>query len=80
MDSPGEIDPLLLANAIKKVPPAPCDDCVNASRCATELLACLTYIEYSNSPRGHYDSAAIRAPTTAIYNRAFSVKQRHVRR
>ena len=76
MDSPGEMDPLLLADAIKKVPP--CDDCVNASRCATESLACLTYIEYSNS--GRYDPVAIRAPTSATYNRAFSVKQRHVRR
>ena len=62
-----------IAEAIKEVPPAPCDGCVHASRCALESLACLTFIEYFNSRHGCYNPDALRMPTSAIYNRAFGV-------
>ncbi len=64
-----------LAYAIKKVPPAPCDDCIHASRCALESLACLAYVGYLNSRHGHYNSGTRRAPTSEIYNRVFGAER-----
>ena len=62
-----------IADAIKKVPPAPCDDCIHAVLCALEPLACVAFYEYSRSQRGRYNPDAPRMPTNAIYNQVFGV-------
>ena len=62
-----------IAEAIKEVPPAPCDDCINAVRCAWKSLACVAFYEYSRSQRGRYNPDAPRMPTSAIYNQVFGV-------
>ncbi len=64
-----------LAEAIKEVPPPPCDNCIHAVRCALESLACLAFVECLNSPRGHYNSRARRAPTSAIFKQVFGAKR-----
>ncbi len=60
-----------LAEAIKEMPAPPCDGCSNAARCAAEPLAYVPFLEYIRSPRGRFDSEALREPTTETYDRAF---------
>ena len=60
-----------LVDATQDMPATPCEECSNAARCAAESLACVLFLEYFRSPRGRFDSEALREPTTEIYHRTF---------
>jgi hypothetical protein len=60
------------------IEPGPCVGCIEAKRCAHELLACATFTDFVNRGAGADRwLEAPRAPTRSIFRTIFPMGRRH---
>ncbi len=67
-DENDEAEPTTLAEAVRAIPPPPCEDCPLTAACAAERLACVAYSAYV---RDMPVPTNARNPTRRIYRQIY---------